>query len=120
MFDAIISASLRHRVLVLVAAFALIVAGGLSITRTPVDVFPALDKPSVTVMTEAHGLAPEEVETLVSMPLEAAVNGMPGVTRVRSVSGMKSMGGTQTPFRRQRMSASAPTQRPSSSRTVGR
>jgi HME family heavy-metal exporter len=88
MFDALIAASLRHRVFVLAAAAALMIAGVLSLQRTPVDVFPALDKPSVTIMTEAHGLAPEEVEALVSMPLEAAVNGMPGVTRVRSVSGI--------------------------------
>ncbi len=88
MFDLLISASLRHRLLVLAAAVTLMIVGGLALQRTPVDVFPALDKPSVTVMTESPGLAPEEVESLVSMPLEAAVNGMPGVTRVRSVSGI--------------------------------
>jgi HME family heavy-metal exporter len=86
MFNAIVRSSLANRLLVLAVAAVLLIYGGMTAWRTPVDVFPDLNKPLVTVITEAGGMAPEEVELLVSFPIETALNGMPGVTRVRSVS----------------------------------
>ncbi|WP_424859213.1 MULTISPECIES: efflux RND transporter permease subunit [unclassified Tepidimonas] len=88
MFNWIVRASLANRLFVLAVAVLLMAYGALTATRTPVDVFPALDKPLVTVLTEAGGMAPEEVEQLVTFPIETALNGMPGVTRVRSTSGV--------------------------------
>ncbi|SPA30262.1 Multidrug transporter AcrB [Cupriavidus taiwanensis] len=88
MFNSTVRASLGNRLLVLAIALILMVYGGLTAWRTPVDVFPDLNKPLVTVITEAGGMAPQEVELLVSFPIETALNGMPGVTRVRSVSGV--------------------------------
>jgi HME family heavy-metal exporter len=88
MFDFIIHTSLRQRLIVLGVALLLIVYGTMTLQRMPVDVFPDLNKPTVTLMTEAGGMAPEEVEQLVSFPIESGMNGMPGVTRVRSVSGI--------------------------------
>ncbi len=88
MFDWIIDASLKQRLLVLALSLVLIFYGGLTIRQMPVDVFPDLNKPTVTLLTEAGGMAPEEVEQLVTFQIETAMNGMPGVTRVRSVSGI--------------------------------
>ena len=88
MFNWIVRHSLQQRLFVLVGAFILMALGAFTASRTPVDVFPDLNKPIVTVLTEAGGMAPEEVEQLVTFPLETALNGMPGVTRVRSTSGV--------------------------------
>jgi HME family heavy-metal exporter len=87
-FDFIINASLKQRLIVLGVSLLLIIYGALTVRQMPVDVFPDLNKPMVTLMTEAGGMAPEEVEQLITFPVESAMNGMPGVTRVRSVSGI--------------------------------
>lgn len=88
MFDAIIRASLAHRLFVVIGALALSFYGLMTLRQLPVDVFPDLNRPTVTLIAEVEGLAPEEVEQLVTYPIETAMNGMPGVTRVRSVSGV--------------------------------
>ena len=86
MIDALISWSLRNRAAVLVMAGLLLVIGGYTALKMPVDVFPDLTAPTVTVLTEARGMAPSEVESQVTFPIEAAVNGASGVRRVRSAT----------------------------------
>ena len=84
MFRRIIAFSLAHRGLVVGAAALLVVYGGIVLASLPVDVFPDLNRPTVTVMTEVPGLAPEEIEPRVTFLIESAMGGLPGVERVRS------------------------------------
>lgn len=84
--DKLIQWALGNRALVLVAALLLTVFGIHTATRMPVDVFPDLTAPTVTVITEAHGMSPTEVETQITFPIETAVNGAEGVRRVRSAT----------------------------------
>jgi heavy-metal exporter, HME family len=86
MFQFLLDSSLKNRLLVLFGALLLTVYGAFTLTQTPVDVFPDLNKPTVTVITEAGGMASEEVEQLITFPLETALNGLPGVEVIRSVS----------------------------------
>ncbi|WP_395735225.1 efflux RND transporter permease subunit, partial [Prosthecobacter sp.] len=86
MFAWLLDSSLRNRLAVVVMSVVMMVYGAWTLTRMPVDVFPNLNKPTVTVMTEAGGMAPEEVEQLITFPIETTMNGMPGVESVRSVS----------------------------------
>src|SRR5215510_13229874 len=88
MFRFVVSYSLRNRLFVLAAAIVLVAYGSFTLPRIPIDVFPDLNRPTVNILTEAEGLAPQEVEQLVTFPIESAMNGMPGVIRVRSVSGI--------------------------------
>ena len=82
----LIQISLTNRALVLGAATVLLVLGTRAMFQLPVEVLPDLTKPTVTILTEAPGLAPEEVESLVTVPMESALMGVPGLSRLRSTS----------------------------------
>lgn len=84
MFNKIIEFSLKYRVLIVVAFLFLLIYGTQTISKMDVDVFPDLNKPSVTLLVEVEGLAPEEMENLVLIPMENAINGATGVTRLYS------------------------------------
>ena len=86
MLDSLIRWSLHHRAVVLFLTGALLIWGGYSIRDVPLDVLPDLTAPTVTVLVEARGMAPTEMEALVTFPIESAMNGAPGVRRVRSAT----------------------------------
>jgi len=85
--NSIIKLALRQRLAVVVISIVLLFIGTWQAFHLPVDVFPDLNRPVVTVMTEAKGLAPEETEVQVTMPIENVLNGLPGLMRIRSSSG---------------------------------
>ena len=86
MLNALIRFSLHHRALILMIALVVMLFGAQTLTQLPVEVLPDMTKPTVTILTEAPGLAPEEVETLVTQPIENAVQGVGGLDRLRSNS----------------------------------
>src|SRR5215217_8048506 len=86
MLNAVIRWSLRYRTLVIAASLVVLGYGGYLTTTVPIDVFPDLDRPRVVILTECPGLSPEEVETLVTQPVETALLGASGVEAVRSQS----------------------------------
>lgn len=88
MLDRIIHFSLNNRMIVLVVAAIMLGVGAWQSLKLPIDVFPNLNRPRVVVITEAPGMAPEEVETLITFPLETTLNGASGVEAVRSSSGI--------------------------------
>src|SRR5512133_3977855 len=88
MLNRIIDFSLRNRLVILIGAVLLFISGSYIALRMEIDIFPELTAPTVVIITEASGMAPEEVERLVTFPIETSVNGATGIRRVRSSSSM--------------------------------
>lgn len=88
MLNRIIDFSLRNRLTIVIGAVLLFISGIYVVSNMDIDVFPELTAPTVVIMTEAPGMAPQEVERLVTFPIETAVNGSTGIRRVRSSSSM--------------------------------
>jgi CzcA family heavy metal efflux pump len=86
MIDKLIGWSLRYRVIVIALAAAFLIWGGFALREVPLDVLPDLSAPTVTILVEGHGMAPTEMESLVTFPIEASLNGASGVRRVRSAT----------------------------------
>ena len=86
MWSKIIEFSLKYKLLVIVVAIAVTFLGWQTFQSAPIDVYPDINPPRITVLTEAHGWSPEEMETLVTLPIESTMNGIPYVDRVRSSS----------------------------------
>ena len=86
MIDSLIRWSLHNRAIVLAFAVAFLIWGGYSISKMPVDVLPDLSAPTVTILVEGPGMVPTEMESLVTFPIESALNGAAGVRRVRSAT----------------------------------
>jgi len=86
MINRIIEVALRERLMTLLFALAILALGYFSFTKLPIDAFPDVSPVLVQIFTESEGLAPEEVEKLVTYPIEVAMNGLPGITRVQSIS----------------------------------
>ena len=89
MVNFLVSQSLKNRLFVIAAALMLALYGASVLPRVPVDIFPDLNKPLVTLMTEAEGLAPQEVESLVTFPIESSVAGLPGVVVLNHARGYR-------------------------------
>ena len=86
MWSKIIEFSLKYKLLVIAVAIAVTILGWQTFQSAPIDVYPDINPPRITVLTEAHGWSPEEMETLVTLPIESTMNGIPYVDRVRSSS----------------------------------